>query len=653
MANPRKFSEKIALHNQKQAEETAAFEAILRDVSAATRGHPKPQPNQQLHIQQNIIQQYRGGSLPNVNQMSNSNSGIDLQVLQHMEAMRGGSQARVDRIHPRDRGRQGGPLRSRPFNMEKTRADCSPYGSGAYLSPPPDTSWRRPVPIPRFYRHLNGVNHLSRTNSDSAIHSSSLGGPLGMDPSPNTPPMHRRIHEVVGENSGLSAGPYPWDPKKMDEFDDFHQNYQLQQRPKSCEVPNINIYPSAEQELQVHIPISSNTGSLPDLTNIQFPSPLQTPLDLEEQQANYANSVANLSPTSAHHMTMGPPTHHNGSPSQSPGSQRRRMNHSGPSPLVLQQNGNQSMRVPLSPPRGRRTVYVQNHDLSSLHVDPRTQAQYMLYMRLQQQQQHQQQHQQQGPGGAQHSPTHTPHGPVLGGLMGHNDSPRVPPPHLGPLPKVCVTSHENDSPEVNMSQYRNNISDGGACQSPTSPHSQSSYSPSQSPGIPPGSSWHNNIFDDSYHLQQQQTNALQQQFEHFNMQHQPISTSSSIAQGSNGGMIVSSASSSQPYSQANNSGMADYNQANSLQYYMENNFSLSLTHMNNTITSSTAGTKIPDIVFSGMGDGSFDADLFGSVSDEALKDGLVPLDLDGLQMLTDPSMITDPDTENSFKLDQL
>jgi len=41
MANPRKFSEKIALHNQKQAEETAAFEAILRDVSAATRVRPQ------------------------------------------------------------------------------------------------------------------------------------------------------------------------------------------------------------------------------------------------------------------------------------------------------------------------------------------------------------------------------------------------------------------------------------------------------------------------------------------------------------------------------------------------------------------------------------------------------------------------------------
>lgn len=36
MANPRKFSEKIALHNQKQAEETAKFEQIMREVSDVT-----------------------------------------------------------------------------------------------------------------------------------------------------------------------------------------------------------------------------------------------------------------------------------------------------------------------------------------------------------------------------------------------------------------------------------------------------------------------------------------------------------------------------------------------------------------------------------------------------------------------------------------
>lgn len=55
----------------------------------------------------------------------------------------------------------------------------------------------------------------------------------------------------------------------------------------------------------------------------------------------------------------------------------------------------------------------------------------------------------------------------------------------------------------------------------------------------------------------------------------------------------------------------------------------------------------------GMADGIFDADIFGSVSDEALKDGLVPLDTDALHMLTDPSLVADADTENSFRLDQL
>lgn len=51
----------------------------------------------------------------------------------------------------RDRGRSVGvgPMRSRP--IEK-RIDTSPYG-GPYLSPPPDTNWRR-------------------TNSDSALHQS-------------------------------------------------------------------------------------------------------------------------------------------------------------------------------------------------------------------------------------------------------------------------------------------------------------------------------------------------------------------------------------------------------------------------------------------------------------------------------------------------
>lgn len=46
---------------------------------------------------------------------------------------------------------------------------------------------------------------------------------------------------------------------------------------------------------------------------------------------------------------------------------------------------------------------------------------------------------------------------------------------------------------------------------------------------------------------------------------------------------------------------------------------------------------------------SFDPELFPT--DEALKDGLDPLDFAGLQMLTDPNMVADPATEDTLRLD--
>ena len=40
--------------------------------------------------------------------------------------------------------------------------------------------------------------------------------------------------------------------------------------------------------------------------------------------------------------------------------------------------------------------------------------------------------------------------------------------------------------------------------------------------------------------------------------------------------------------------------------------------------------------------------------DEALRvEDLAPLDLDGVQMLTDSSLVTDPAIEDSFRLDRL
>ncbi|VVC43356.1 Hypothetical protein CINCED_3A022555 [Cinara cedri] len=118
MANPRKFSEKIALHNQKQAEETAAFEKIMQEVSAATNVKGMTNGSEEVVINPNQ-QQSRGRSTAYRARCSSINSSV-------------------------------GPMRP-----EKRSADKSPYSSGPYLSPPPpsETIWRR-------------------TNSDSALHHS-------------------------------------------------------------------------------------------------------------------------------------------------------------------------------------------------------------------------------------------------------------------------------------------------------------------------------------------------------------------------------------------------------------------------------------------------------------------------------------------------
>ncbi|CAJ0930275.1 unnamed protein product [Ranitomeya imitator] len=55
-------------------------------------------------------------------------------------------------------------------------------------------------------------------------------------------------------------------------------------RPRSCEVPGIKVFPSSDPNAGLsHFQGNLNTGgSLPDLTNLHFPSPLPTPLDPDE-----------------------------------------------------------------------------------------------------------------------------------------------------------------------------------------------------------------------------------------------------------------------------------------------------------------------------------------------------------------------------------
>ncbi|XP_077412349.1 CREB-regulated transcription coactivator 1-like isoform X2 [Vanacampus margaritifer] len=262
--NPRKFSEKIALHNQKQAQDTAAFDEVMKDLSNTRAARLKLQTTQYLQLGPNRGQYY-GGSLPNVNQIGNTtvdfpfqNSGMDANRSSRHHGL-------VDRVY---RNRIPSPHRN-PLTVDKhgRQIDSCPYGS-VYLSPPPDTSWRR-------------------TNSDSALHQSTFApGQQASFMSSSQELQPKRVllltvpgSQIVKQEVEEETQTQKWDCKKD------------VSRSKSYEVPGIHIFPSPEHLLK---PVAHSTGgSLPDLSNIQFPPPLSTPLDSDDAAAFSFGSSSN------------------------------------------------------------------------------------------------------------------------------------------------------------------------------------------------------------------------------------------------------------------------------------------------------------------------------------------------------------------------
>ncbi|XP_071656541.1 CREB-regulated transcription coactivator 2 [Patagioenas fasciata] len=305
-SNPRKFSEKIALQKQRQAEETAAFEEVMMEI-CSTR----------LQAQKLRLAHSRGpyysGSLPNVNQIGSGVSEFQGPLHSPLDSTRSTRHhGLVERVQ-RDPRRMMSPLR-----RYVRQIDSSPYGP-TYLSPPPEPSWRRTMPwgnFPTEKGHLFRLpSALNRTNSDSALHMSVMN-PNPQDaylaPSQAAPPPGRRsgfldgdadskvflfqvppIEETFDDNKHSLK---PWDTKKLSSSS---------ARPRSCEVPGIHIFPSPDQPANVPlIPSALNTGgSLPDLTNLHFPSPLPTPLDPDETvypNLSGGNSTGNLANTMTH-----------------------------------------------------------------------------------------------------------------------------------------------------------------------------------------------------------------------------------------------------------------------------------------------------------------------------------------------------------------
>ncbi|KAF4021288.1 hypothetical protein G4228_013134 [Cervus hanglu yarkandensis] len=258
-SNPRKFSEKIALQKQRQAEETAAFEEVMMDI-----GSTRLQA-QKLRLAYTRSSHY-GGSLPNVNQI-----GCGLAEFQS-------------------------PLHSPLDSSRSTRH----HGLVERVQRDP----RRMVsPLRRYPRHISFTEGL--TSSDSALHTSVMNpSPQDTYPGPAPPsvlPSRRGVFlfQVPAIEENLLDDKHllkPWDAKKLSSSSS---------RPRSCEVPGINIFPSPDQPATVPVlPPAMNTGgSLPDLTNLHFPPPLPTPLDPEETaypSLSGGSSTSNLTHTMTH-----------------------------------------------------------------------------------------------------------------------------------------------------------------------------------------------------------------------------------------------------------------------------------------------------------------------------------------------------------------
>ncbi|XP_063317499.1 CREB-regulated transcription coactivator 1 isoform X1 [Pelmatolapia mariae] len=579
--NPRKFSEKIALHNQKQAEETAAFEEVMKDLSITRAARLQLQKTKYLQLGQNRGQYY-GGSLPNVNQIGNStidvpfqNSGLDMNRSTRHHGL-------VERVY-RDRNRITSPHR-KPLSIDKhgRQIDSCPYGS-VYLSPPPDTSWRR-------------------TNSDSALHQSTLtpaqqasftGGSQELQPKRVlllTVPGSEAIKQEVDEDGQK----HNWDSKKNIS------------RSKPCKVPGIHIFPSPEQQLTASMkPAAHNTGgSLPDLTNIQFPPPLPTPLDHDDPAAA---SFGSQSSTQALGNTQGVNT------SQPTVAMEIQAGQDNVIPLILNAgDSHQHQNLQLSPTTPPLTL--SQAAINAMNLEQQL-SQYAFFSQQPSSQTHPNQQQ--------------------AGLV-----------QLPSSVNSCSPSDNQASSQTNMTidmnaasslqQYRSRVG-SSANQSPTSPVSNQGFSPG---GSPQHNSILGSVFADFYdqQLPSIQASALSQQLEQFNMMETPISSDSLYNQNS-----------TLNYSQALMMGLTGHcnpQDSQQLGYSSHGN----IPNIILTVSGESPPSLPKDLSGSLPTDVSFDVDSQFPLDDLKID----PLTLDGLHMLNDPDMVlTDSATEDAFRLDRL
>uniref|UniRef100_A0A8D2HVR6 CREB regulated transcription coactivator 3 n=1 Tax=Urocitellus parryii TaxID=9999 RepID=A0A8D2HVR6_UROPR len=294
-ANPRKFSEKIALHTQRQAEETRAFEQLMTDLTLSRVQFQK--------LQQLRLTQYHGGSLPNVSQLRSSASEFQPSFHQ-VDNIRG---TRHHGLVERPARNRFHPLHRRSGDKPGRQFDGSTFGAN-YSSQPLDESWPRQQPPWKEEKHpgFRLTSALNRTNSDSALHTSALstkpqdpygGGGQSAWPAPY---MVASFPGPLKEENLLNV-PKPL-PKQLWETKEIQS---LSGRPRSCDVGGGNVFPHNGQNigLSPFLGTLNTGGSLPDLTNLHYSVPLPASLDTSDNlfgSMSVGNSVGNLPAAMTH-----------------------------------------------------------------------------------------------------------------------------------------------------------------------------------------------------------------------------------------------------------------------------------------------------------------------------------------------------------------
>ncbi|XP_029933067.1 CREB-regulated transcription coactivator 3 isoform X2 [Myripristis murdjan] len=632
-SNPRKFSEKIALHNQKQAEETRAFEQLMTDLTVS---RVQFQKIQQLRLSQSRAQYY-GGSLPNVNQIGNASADFQGGFPSGLDSVRGTRHhGLVERVH-RDRNRINSPHR-RPIDKHGRQIESSPYGA-VYLSPPPDNNWRR-------------------TNSDSALHTSAMNpnpqDPFGMNQQMGRGPPQRNASvneaEVDGSADVFSfptlpneesligvSKPLPkqlWEAKKVQS---------LASRPKSCEVPGINIFPSPEQNPGLsHYQGSLNTGgSLPDLSNLHFPSPLSTPLDPEDIRG-YPNlsggsSTGNL-PAAMMHLGIG---------------NSQGLSSSLSNPSIQASLNNSQLHSSLSNPSihsSLRLSSLSNPPPGGINNSPRRRPTPISPLTL-------------SPGSDQRrglakqlSPTMSPSlSPITQGVaLDTSNMPMEPPP---PYPLYQQSQHAVGQQQQRQQQQHQQQHQHQQHQHQQQQHQQQQQpvSPLQNIPLDFTTSPHNNMaafFSDPFmepQFSNRQGKNLPYQLDHFSLLENAMSSTA-------GGSCFDPSTSSSLYcSQAAITGLGG----------SHGNLQDPLQMKSNMLYTNCSG-GVPNIILTDDSNPSLSKDIssalsavpecFDSEAGFPLEDELriEPLSLDGLSMLSDPDMVLpDPSVEDTFRSDRL